>query len=76
MTDIELEQTLARIRQLRIDSEHKEEDIRRILAEHDKTRQDITSSLPKIRRASSGFTVGLKTSVALIGSTASLRSWT
>jgi hypothetical protein len=42
MTDIELEETLARIRQLRIDSEHKEEDIRRIIAEHDKTRQDIT----------------------------------
>jgi hypothetical protein len=41
MTDIELEQTLAHIQQMRIDSEHKVEDIRRIIAEHDRRRQEI-----------------------------------
>ena len=41
MTDIELEQTLAHIQQMRIDGEHKLEDIRRIIAEHDRRRQEI-----------------------------------
>jgi hypothetical protein len=41
MTDIELEETLAHIHQMRVDSEHKLEDMRRIIAEHDRRRQEI-----------------------------------
>jgi hypothetical protein len=42
MTDLELEETVAHIRQMRIESEHRIEDIRRIIAEHDRTRQEIS----------------------------------
>jgi hypothetical protein len=40
MTDIELEETLAHIRQMRIDADHKLEDMRRIIAEHDQRRKE------------------------------------
>ena len=40
MTDIELREILAHIDAMRIDTEHKIEDIRRVIAEHDKIRQE------------------------------------